>query len=123
VFIIWRLARLLCRVADTAAESCDGQYKESLNLSFSQGISFLIGRDHLSRRADRVWFVEHYISQCDGQVAYGGAVNYIAIVENRGNSRSRLIDQDVVVVCVVVNDAEAKTVPVDLFPFTEKPFD
>ena len=33
------------------------------------------------------------------------------------------MDQNVVVVRVVVDDAEAQSVPVDLFPFRKEPFD
>ena len=95
------------RIADTATKSRDGQRVESINLRFSERISLLIGRDHLRRSTDRIALVEHDVGERNGQVANSRAVNDIAIIENRGNPRFKFIDENVVVVRVVVDDAEA----------------
>ena len=83
----------------------------------------MIGRNDLSSNADRITLIEHHVSQRNGQFANGRRINHIAIIENRDDPLLGFTNQDVVVVCVVVDNAESQTVPVDLLPFTEEALD
>src|SRR5260370_12904318 len=116
--------RLSGREANAATESGDGERVKNLSLSFSEWISLVISRNHLSRGADRVAFVEHHVSQGNCQLANGRRMHHVAIIENRFDqlfgSRS---DKNVVVVRVVVDDAETQITPIDLLPFTKESFD
>src|SRR6266545_6753294 len=115
--------RLSGREANAATESGHHERAKNLNLSFSEWISFVISRDHLSRSADRIRLIEHHVSQRHGEIANSRRINYVTIIKDRVNSPFRFINQNVVVIRVVVNDAEAQTTPVDLFPFTKELFD
>src|SRR2546427_757982 len=116
--------RLSGREANAATESGDGEGVKNLSLSLSQRISLVIGRNHLRRRADRVGFVEHHVSQGNCQIANRRRMDYIAIIENRIDPLFGLSpDKNVVVVRVVVDDAETQTTPVDLLPFGKESFD
>ena len=84
----------------------------------------MISRDYLSRGANRVGLIEHHVSQGNRQIANGGRMDHVAIIENRIDPRFRsLTNQNVVVVRVVVDDAETQTTPIDLLPFGKESFD
>src|SRR5712692_10422670 len=102
--------RLSGRKANAATESGDRECVKNLNLSFSEWITFVISRDHSSRGADRVAFVEHHVSQGNRQLANVRRMDHIAIIENRIDSWfGSLTNKNVVVVRVVVDHAEAQT--------------
>ena len=69
--------------------------------------------------------IEHDVGERDRQIADGRSVDDIAVIEDRGDPlfRWRPTDQNVVVIRVVVDDAETQIAPVDLFPFRKEPFD
>src|SRR5437660_3300 len=116
--------RLSGREANAATEPGHRERVKNLSLSFSERIGFVISRDHLSRGADWVAFVEHHVSEGNRQIANGRRMDYVAIIENRIDTLfGSLTNKNVVVVRVVVDDAEAQTTPIDLFPFAKESFD
>ena len=116
--------RLAGREANAATESGHRERVKNLNLSFSEWISFMISRDHLSRGADRIGLIEHHVSQGNRQIANGRRMDHIAIIENRIDTLfGSLTNKNVVVVRVVVDDAETQTTPVDLLPCSKESFD
>src|SRR5205807_10546177 len=90
--------RLPGREANAATESGRRERVKNLNFSVIERISFVISRDYLSRGANRVGLIEHHVSQGNRQIANGGRMDHVAIIENRIDPLFRsLTNQNVVV--------------------------